>query len=289
MPSRLAIIGDPIEHSISPAIYNATLPAMGIDARYEAWSTPPGKVAAAIERLRSAAMLGMNVTVPHKSAVMPFLDAVDPIAARVGAVNCIAKPDGRLTGHNTDRYGFLRALAEAGCDVAGAAAVVVGYGGAARAVASALVEAGATSVTVAGRSAERATAFVEWLRAEAGEVRLSAYGWRDGAFAAACQGATLIVNCTSVGMRHGDAEGLSPLAADLIPGGAWCYDLVYTPMETPFLSDARRAGAKPIGGLEMLVYQAEASVRLWTGREPPIDIMHKAARNALGLAAEERA
>jgi len=284
MSSLLAIIGYPIGHSISPAIYNATLPAMGIDARYEAWSTPPDEVAAAIEKLRLPRLLGMNVTVPHKSAVIPFLDAVNPMAARIGAVNCIVKEDGRLVGHNTDRYGFLRSLREAGCEPAGLDVLLLGNGGAARAVAYGLLEAGIASLTVAGRSPERVGAFVASIRDAGDGVALASTGWTEEELGPSARRAGLIVNSTSVGMRHSETEGSSPLPAALIPAGAWCYDLVYTPAETRFLSDARDAGAWPIGGLEMLVYQAAESVRLWTGREPPIDIMRKAAQTALGQA-----
>src|SRR3990170_3987647 len=115
----LAIVGYPIRHSLSPAIYNATFPAMGIDARYEAWETPPDQLPRAIERLRDAGMMGMNVTVPHKQAVRALLDAVDPTAEAIGAVNCIAKDGDWLVGYNTDKYGFVRSLREAGCDPAG--------------------------------------------------------------------------------------------------------------------------------------------------------------------------
>ncbi len=136
-----AIIGYPLGHSMSPAIHNAAYRAMGLDLTFEAWSTPPEDVPAAVARLREPEMLGMNVTVPHKQAVMPLLDEVDATARAIGAVNTIVKQDGRLVGYNTDRYGFIRSLREAGCDPAGKHVVILGYGGSERAVAYGLAEA----------------------------------------------------------------------------------------------------------------------------------------------------
>jgi shikimate dehydrogenase len=282
---RLAIIGDPIGHSLSPAMYNAAFPAMGIDARYEAWPTPPSELPAAIRKLRGEEMMGMNVTVPHKAAVMPLIDAVEDTASSIGAVNCLVKDaEGRITGHNTDRYGFIRSLREAGCDPAGIDAVVLGAGGSAHAVAYALAEAGAGSLAVANRSRGRLEAFASHFEATAPHrLQLTLLGWRDDSVTSACRAAGLIVNCTSVGMSGTAAVDDSPLAVGDITAGSWCYDLVYRPIETVFLRQALAAGARPIAGLGMLVYQAVESVRLWTGRDGPVDIMRSAARAELGL------
>ena len=276
---QLGVIGHPVGHSISPAIFTAAFAALGIDASYEAWSTLPEALPAAIARLREPTMLGMNVTVPHKSAVLPLLDAVDPTATTIGAVNCISKEDdGRLVGHNTDHSGFLQSLEEAGCRPASLRVVLIGNGGAARAVAYALIEAGVASVAVAGRSRENVDAFIASLDSRG--IPVEAITLHDD-LEAACAAAGLIVNCTTVGMRRTETEGLSPLPEDLIPAGAWAYDLIYNPAETAFLRQAREAGGRPISGLEMLVLQAATAVRIWTGREPPVDIMRNAARAAL--------
>jgi shikimate dehydrogenase len=258
---------------------------MGIDATYEAWPTPPHGVPAAIERLRGDDMLGMNVTVPHKAAVMGLIDSVEPTASAIGAVNCLVKDDaGRITGHNTDRYGFIRSLREAGCDPAGLRAVILGAGGSAHAVAYALAEAGVASLAIANRSRQRLQDTIAHIEQTAPRgVPLEALGWQDESVTKACHGAELIVNCTSVGMSGTPAAEESPLQPGDIPLGAWAYDLVYRPLDTVFLRQAREAGAKPIAGLEMLIYQAVESVRLWTGRDGPVDIMRRAARAGLGL------
>lgn len=283
MTLKLAIIGDPVGHSISPAIYNATFPAMGIDAVYEAWPTPKEDVAAAITRLRDDSMLGMNVTVPHKETVMSLLDEVEPGAKAIGAVNCIRKQDGRLIGHNTDKAGFVESLRNAGFVTEGARTLVLGVGGSARAVCIGLIEAGAAGLALAGRRPEPVAALAAHLRTFAPAVPIEEMGWGDSSFAAAAAGAGLIVNCTPIGMHGTASVDESPLSAEHLRPGLWVCDLVYRPPETKLLRDGRAAGAHCLGGLEMLVLQAVESVRLWTGREPPVDIMRQAARTALGL------
>lgn len=284
MSQLLAIIGYPIFHSLSPVMYDAAFQAMGLDARFEAWSTPPAEVPAALQRLRSPEMLGMSVTIPHKEAVIPLLDDLEPTARAIGAVNCIAKADGRLIGHNTDRYGYRQALRDAGCDPAGMRVLVLGAGGAAHAVAYALMEAGAARLTIAGRTPARVEATVRHLRAVApGPTAIEGVGWWDEGFARACAEAQLIVNCTPIGMAHTATEGESPLGREQVRSGVWVSDIVYTPQETALLRLARAAGARTIGGLGMLVHQGVECVRLWTGRAAPFDIMMEAAAAALAV------
>jgi len=278
----VSIIGYPLGHSASPAIHNAAYEAMSLDARYEAWSVPLEELAGAIERLRGPGMLGMNVTVPYKQAVMPLLDEIDAAARAIGAVNTIVKREGRLVGHNTDAYGFMRSLREAGCDPAGMDALVLGVGGSERAVAYALAEAGARRIALAGRNPQRLEAAAVHLRNTAPRpVGVLQVPWEAAGDAALEAG--LIVNCTPVGMKHTPEETASPLDASLLRPGVWVYDLVYNPLETVLLRQAREAGARPVRGLEMLVYQAIAAIELWTGREAPFDIMLSAALRALGL------
>jgi shikimate dehydrogenase len=281
--NQLAIVGWPIGHSLSPVMYNAAFPAMGIAAKYEPWPTRPEELPAAIERLRGADMLGMNVTVPHKQAVMPLLDEIDAAAKAIGAVNCIAKDvAGRLIGHNTDKYGFIRSLREAGCEPAGLQALLLGSGGSARAVGFGLIEAGVTTLTIAGRTSANVSELARHLReAGVGAASIDEIGWGESELAGACATAELIVNCTPIGMLHTAAESESPVGRAMLKPGQWVYDLVYNPIETVLLREASAAGARPVGGLEMLVYQAVESVRHWTEREAPVDIMRDAARQAL--------
>jgi len=282
MTSTVGLIGYPLAHSITPKIYAAAFEAMGLDARCEAWVTPAEALVDTIGRLREEGVYGANVTVPHKEAVIPLLDALDVGAAKIGAVNCIVRADGRLKGHNTDFYGFMRSLGEAGFEPAGKAAVLLGAGGAARAVAVGLLEAGAAHLTLSGRSRERVAAAAATLRARQ-STPVQALAFDDADFADACRRADLIVNCTPVGTRHTSAEHSSPISRDLIRPGAFVYDLVYNPPLTRLLADARSVRATAVSGLEMLIYQGAESIRLWTGREPPLDIMQGAAREALGL------
>jgi shikimate dehydrogenase len=279
---RAAIIGYPLGHSMSPVIHNAAFRALGIDLRYEAWSTPPDAVAQAVARVREDAMVGMNVTVPHKQAVLPLLDEVDATAGAIGAVNTIVKVDGRLVGCNTDRYGYIRSLREAGCNPEGLKVLLVGYGGAERAVAYALAEAGAASVAIAGRRPEGIAEAAEHLRSTTPRsLPIEEVPVGDFDLGKAVAAADLVVNCTPVGMLHTAEEGTSPVPASMLRPGLWVSDLVYNPLETQLLRLAREAGARPVGGLDMLIYQAAEAIRLWTGREAPVDIMKEAALKAL--------
>lgn len=275
----LGLLGYPLAHSISPAFQQAALDHLGIDARYEAWSVPPEGLAAKVARLRYPDALGANVTVPHKEAVIPLLDSLDGWARAVGAVNTIVKRNGGLQGYNTDGYGFLQGLHELFFNPSGARVLLLGAGGAARAVALALAEQKVASIAIANRTLQRAERLARELGGRvphAGALPLEGGALREAALAS-----DLIVNCTAVGMRHTPDEGETLLTADSIPPQAVVYDLVYNPVETPFLREAKRAGARTIGGLTMLVYQGAASFTLWTGREAPVEVMMRAARSAL--------
>lgn len=280
---KLAIIGDPVGHSASPAIYNATFPVMEIDAVYEAWPTRRDDVPAAIQRLRDENMLGMNVTVPHKEAVLPLLDEVEAGARAIGAVNCIRKQDGRLIGHNTDKAGFVESLRNEGFAPSGSRVLILGVGGSARAICVGLIEAGAGRLILAGRRPEPVQVLASHLRAFSPGTPIDEAGWGDDRFYEGAIRANLIVNCTPIGMAGTGTEQESPLPRELLRPNLWVCDLVYRPPETTLLRQARESGAHTLGGLEMLVLQAVESVRLWTGREPPVDVMRQAARGALGL------
>ncbi|HEY3081702.1 MAG TPA: shikimate dehydrogenase [Chloroflexota bacterium] len=271
----VGLIGYPLRHSISPRFQQAGFDYLGLAVEYQAWETPPERVAEILERVRRPDCLGINVTVPHKQAVMDRLDAVDEAAATIGAVNTIRNEAGRLRGFNTDLAGFLRPLGEAGVDLKGARAVVVGAGGAARAVAFALAGAGAAELTLAARRPEPAEAL-------ASDVGGRAHGRvRALALSAVAPGYDLLVNCTSVGMLHAAGEGQSPLRREQIDPGALVYDLVYNPPMTPLLGLARAVGARTLGGLPMLVYQGAAAFEIWTGLKPPIGLMMARAEEAL--------
>lgn len=266
-----AVIGDPIAHSRSPAICNAAFDALGLDWVYVAFRVAEGSAVEAVGSMRALGIRGLSVTMPHKAAVIPALDALDASAQRLGAVNCIEQAGGRLVGHNTDGAGFVSALAAEGHDVAGARCVVLGAGGAARAVVLALAEAGAQEVVVVNRSPHRGTA-----AAALAGARGRAVG--PGSLPEELRGADVLVNATPVGMRPGDP---SPVEPALLGPHLVVNDLVYDPPVTPLMAAAAEAGATVVGGLGMLVHQAAAAVRIWTGREPPLGAMSAAASAAL--------
>ena len=276
MTQRLGIIGYPIGHSISPIFQQAGLDHLGIDATYEKWEVTPEDVGDFVAGLRAPGTLGINITVPHKQAVIPFLDEVDEWATAAGAVNTIVNHDGHLTGHNTDGPGFLRALlVETGYDPSRTRALILGAGGAARGILLALVRGGVDSLVIANRTLERAETLAQ-LSSDNG-VGSEAISLSGDALTEAAASANLIVNCTTMGMSHGPDENGSPISAAQIPATAIVNDVVYTPLLTPILKEAAAAGATALGGLHMLVYQGVLSFQMWTGVDAPVDVMLAAA------------
>ncbi len=284
--NRAGVIGYPLGHSVSPAMFRAAFAAAGLDASYEAWETPAEALEGRVAALRGDEFYGANVTVPHKEAVVPLLDRLDERAQLVGAVNTIVREDGSLAGYNTDVAGFRRSLEESGFQAPGGRAIILGAGGAARAVALVLAGLGMSTVFVSGRSWRRTDALVASLRQQAPTgTQITWSHWGDGAFLNTLMTADLVVNATPVGTAGSETEGQSPVDTSLIRPGAVAFDLVYNPAETPFLAGAKARGAKAVGGLGMLVYQAAEGFRLWTGQEAPVEAMKAAAREAVGLAA----
>jgi shikimate dehydrogenase len=281
-----AILGHEIKYTLSPAIYNAAFPALGWDVHYDVWDVPASELPSIVWRARQHDVLGFNVTRPHKEAVMALLDEIDPAAQAIGAVNTIVRKDARLIAHNTDLYGFMRSLREAGCEPAGLSVVMLGTGGAARAVGTGLAEGGVREITLVGRSPGNLGSTAARIgRAGDGKVGLRALPWADAdELRKACLEADLIVNCTPIGTSGSDSAADSPIPADYMRSGVWVYNLVYDPEMTPLLRQAWDAGGKPIGGLEMLIYQAEGAIRLWTDLDVPpevVDIIRDACRAAL--------
>jgi|TARA_B100001971_G_scaffold214417_1_gene251819 shikimate dehydrogenase len=266
---------------MSPALQQAALDEYALDALYEAWPTPPDRLAEAVAGLREPGCYGANVTVPHKEAVMGMLDRLDQQAEAIGAVNTIVtESGGKLAGYNTDIYGFLASLSsEAGFDPAGKRVVMLGAGGAAKAAAFALVEGNVASLDIANRTVARAEALIAELSSNGAET--SAFAIDSTGLADRCANADLIVNCTSIGMRGSPSPDASPLLDGAIQPGCLVYDIVYNPEVTPLLAQAEEAGARTLGGLPMLVYQGAAAFEKWTGMSAPVEVMMAAARRAM--------
>jgi shikimate dehydrogenase len=285
----VGLIGWPVEHSVSPAMHNAAFAALGLDGstdlaevwRYELLPTPPGQVAATLTRLRVEGFAGANVTVPHKEAVIPYLDDLTDDARTVGAVNTIFWRDGALVGDTTDADGFLLALSRARFALLGVRVLVVGAGGAARAVVYGLLKFPSVKVWLLNRSVERAEVLARDLdRREGQRSHLPVLPLTAETLLESAYDADLLVNATPLGMwPHVDAsiwpEGVP------IPEHLTVFDLVYNPLETRLLQQARASRAKAIGGLEMLVQQGALAFWAWTGRRAPLDVMRSAARARL--------
>jgi shikimate dehydrogenase len=274
----IGLLGWPVGHSFSPAMHNAAAAALGLNWAYVPLPVRPGALVPALGGLAALGLRGVNVTVPHKESVLPYLDAVYPAALTIGAVNTIVVGDGRLTGFNTDWSGFLADLESYGLALDGRDCLVLGAGGSARAVTYGLLRAGA-QVTVLARRPEQA----ERLAADLHAGLPSADAPRAAPLtdlAGVVEGLyhPVIVNTTPLGMAGGDATSPWPDAMPL-PGDAFVYDLVYNPLETPLMRQAAAAGCRAANGLGMLVNQAAEAFELWTGRRPNPSVMREAVRS----------
>jgi shikimate dehydrogenase len=275
--SRSAFVyGYPIAHSISPPIHNAAFQARGLDVVYAAREVAPERVAEAVADLKAEHVLGANVTVPLKEAVLGLADARDEAADVIGAANTLYKRAGLLRATNTDAEGFARSLEAAGIGARGAAALLLGAGGSARAVAFALLGHGVGDLLVANRTLERAERLAAELRDRFPWASVRAAALVDlGRQEVVDRG--LIVNTTTVGMHTHD----SPLAAELLPPRGAVVDIIYNPARTRLLREAESAGLRTLNGLPMLVFQAAAAWEIWTGQEAPVGVMFEAAERAL--------
>ena len=278
----VAVIGDPIAHSRSPLMHNAAFRALGLDFAYGAFRVRADDVGAAVAAVRALGLAGLNVTIPHKQAVLPHLDVLSPVARLTGAVNTIVNRDGVLHGDNTDVPGLSRALDEAGLAPRARLAIVLGAGGSARATVVALGRRVRT-VVVAARRPEQARTLVgelsSGLRARLVVVPLDGLAAAGGpAVAQHLAAADVVVNTTPVGM-HG--EPFLPFAFAATPAGCLFYDLVYTERVTPFLAAARRARRRGVNGLGMLLHQGAVAFEHWTGVKAPVEVMRRALRSAV--------
>ncbi len=258
------LLGHPVAHSLSPAMHNAAFRAAGLNAVFLAFDTQD--VEGFVRAMRALPMGGASVTMPHKSAVMPWLDGVDPAAQRIGAVNTLVYRDGRLTGYNTDGIGALRAL-QAVTQLPGKRCLMIGAGGAARAIGHVLVHQG-VELSVTNRTDER------------GMRLASSLGCRFVPLQAARLGeADIVIQATPVGMGPGDPPALLPLEG--LRQGMVVMDAVYNPLQTRFLKAAAEQGCLVVDGLGMFVQQGVEQFRLWTSMEPPVDVMRRALLQSL--------
>ncbi|MCY3694986.1 MAG: shikimate dehydrogenase [Chloroflexi bacterium] len=270
---RFAVLGYPIGHSLSPPMHAAAFAGAGLAASYEALSVRPQELESRLDELRSGRWNGFNVTIPHKVAALKLADDPDPLAVRIGAANTLWCREGRIRAGNTDITAMREIIdsARVGSD---APAVLIGAGGAARAALLALSE--FDRLTILNRTPANARALAAELSPGARVLSLD-----DPAGVEAARAATLIVNASSMGMTGGPAAGRSPLPEGCLGRHHVVFDMVYRPVETPLLADARNSGARTIDGLTMLVLQGAASFSIWTGRDPDRAAMRRACERAL--------
>ena len=268
-----ALIGDPVGHTMSPAMHNAAFEELGLDYIYLPFHVKAHELADAVSGLRALNVNGFNVTIPHKVSIIPVLDEVDPIAGKIGAVNTVVNDDGKLTGYNTDASGFLRALLEQGIDPAGKNIVILGAGGASRAISYILSDNDAR-LTILNRwqeldwAVELAGRIGRDLGKEVRAMELTAENLSD-----VLAEADILVNATSVGMTPDDNS--SPVPAGLLKSGLTVFDIVYNPVRTRLLAEAAASGARTVGGVDMLAWQGALAFEKWTGRPAPIDLMRR--------------
>jgi shikimate dehydrogenase len=260
------IIGDPVEHSFSPGMQNSAFRAMGLDAVYVPFKVKKEDLKDAIKGVRALGIRGLNVTIPHKTEVMNYLDEIDPLAGKIGAVNTIVNSDGRLKGYNTDASGFIRSLQNAGINLKNKKSVVLGAGGAARAITFSLVDK-VGKLTILNRHLESAQGLAGGLS----DTRVKALELNAENLKSVLDAAEIVINTTSVGMWPDTSN--SPVPTGLFKSGQIVIDVVYNPLKTRLLKQAESQGAKTISGIDMLVWQGALALELWTGQPAPAEVM----------------
>ena len=275
---NFGILGYPVEHSLSPQIYAAAFKAAGLrNYNYIPLPIQPGKLMLAVEGIKGMNFRGVNVTIPHKTTILKYLDAIDSDALGIGAVNTVVNDGGMLTGYNTDVAGFLAALKEANFLPEDCNAVVLGAGGAARAILWGLCKRKAEFITIGARNPQKADALAKDFM-QYGTVE--GLDWNSDQFKDAMQTADILINTTPLGMFP-NMDDMPPVDLKLLPEGALVYDIVYNPVETKLLRTAKELGYPTLNGMSMLLLQGKESYRLYTGTIPDMKIMTKTLEKLL--------
>jgi len=271
------VIGDPIEHTMSPVMHNAAFKEMGMDYVYVAFQVKKEGLGEAIRGMRGLNIRGLNVTIPHKVAIIPLLDRLDHLAELIGAVNTVVNDNGVLTGYNTDAEGFLQALLERGIEPRGKNVVILGAGGASRAISFILAERG-SSLVILNRTLDKARECASRI-GEVFQKEVKALGFDSENLAKALTEADILVNTTSVGMYPDTDE--TPVNSDLLRPGLIVVDIVYNPIKTRLLEETEAAGARTISGIDMFVWQGALAFEKWTGLKAPVELMKEEAVKVL--------
>lgn len=271
----LGVMGHPINHSFSPAIHNAALTDANLDYAYLPLEVPKESLKNTLKWIRTLNFRGFNVTIPHKNDILPLLDEVTEEARTVGAVNTVIRENGRLIGYNTDIVGFIAGLSEANFKAENKNAVILGAGGAARAVIAGLLKEKIKNIAIVARNTEKAQ-----ILAKNFDKGIVCCNFADAEYKDILKDADIIVNTTPLGM-YPNVDAMAPMDFSVVKKSALIYDIIYTPEETKFLREAKENGLQTQNGETMLVEQGAAAFRLWTGEDPNISLMKKTLRDAL--------
>lgn len=276
--SIFTLLGHPVKHSVSPAMHNAAAAALGLTHRYIATDIAPNELQGALDRLRAGEWAGANVTIPHKQAVLPLVDELGETATTLGAANTLVCIGDRIRGENTDVHGFLSEIDSLEVQLEGKPVLIFGAGGSARAVAFGLLQRGA-EVRILARNLRAGAQLAHEMHNATGG-RLLNFEWNPTSLGQAAQGCTLAVNCTPLGMTP-DLHTTPWFPVVPFPNNMLLYDLVYNPLETMLVRQARSHGLRAMGGIGMLVQQGALAFARWTGCRPPVETMRTAAYKAL--------
>ena len=271
----LGILGDPVSHSISPAMHNRAFAELGLPYVYLAFKANQAELVAAVAAMRSLDALGFNVTMPNKTSVLSLLDELSPEARIIGSVNTVVNRDGKLVGYNTDGLGFVRSLEEEGIAVVGKRILMAGAGGAARSVAIQLALDGAAQLVIINRSLEKAVEICDVVARNIPRCRIRSLELNDGNLRSSLAEADIFINATALGM-HPNEELCIVSSADMLRPSLVVADFIYTPRTTALLRMAEAAGCTSINGLGMLLWQGAAAFRLWTGVDMPVESIRMA-------------
>ena len=268
MSKTFAVIGDPIDHSLSPNIHSAAFRELNLDCSYIAYKIPKGELEEGVESLKKIKIDGFNVTIPHKVEMMKYLDKVDESCSIIGAVNTVTNNNGILKGYNTDMDGFLEPFKKRNLNVKNLKVLLLGAGGAARSIVAGFAKEQVQSITIANRTLENADNMVKFSK----KIGISADAIKLDKIGDAVKTYDVIVNATSIGLKNEP----SPISSDMINSKTIVYDIVYIPINTDFLKKAKEKGATVIYGYEMLLGQATRAFEIWHGVEAPYNAMKKA-------------
>ena len=274
----LCVIGHPIEHSMSPIMHNAALKDLSLDYVYVAFNIPPNDLKKAVLGFKMFSIKGINVTIPYKEKIIPYLDEIDPLAEKIGAVNTIKNEGKYLIGKNTDASGAKKALLDAGCEITGKKALILGAGGAAKAVGFAISE-DLDAVYIANRTEKRAIKLAKDLTNKT-TIKAVGKNMSINTLKNLVNDVDILINTTPLGM-YPDIEE-SPISKEMLHNNLFVFDIVYNPLETRLLKEASKIGCKTLGGLDMFVNQGALAFEWWTGKKPNLNLMKEKVVEFLG-------